>query len=107
MRLSRFGDLLAATKRLGCQLSERYHEWKLGVSTSQIFMPEDLGYWREGYQMYTSTDYWSFHRVLGHIDVREQDVFLDYGSGLGSQSGIASDGGSGTLFIDDIRLYRP
>jgi hypothetical protein len=27
--------------------------------------------------------------------------------GLGSQSGIASDGGSGTVYIDDIRLYRP
>ncbi|MBN2312696.1 MAG: LamG domain-containing protein [Sedimentisphaerales bacterium] len=27
--------------------------------------------------------------------------------GLGSQSGVASDGGSGTIYIDDIRLYRP
>ena len=27
--------------------------------------------------------------------------------GLGSQSGIVSAGGSGTMFIDDIRLYRP
>jgi len=55
----------------------------LGVSTSQAFMPEDLGYWQEGYQMCTPTDYRSFHRVMRHIDAREQDVFLDYGSGLG------------------------
>jgi hypothetical protein len=27
--------------------------------------------------------------------------------GLGSESGIASAGGTGTLYIDDIRLYRP
>jgi hypothetical protein len=27
--------------------------------------------------------------------------------GLGSKSGIASSGGSGTVYIDDIRLYRP
>jgi hypothetical protein len=27
--------------------------------------------------------------------------------GLGSKSGAASAGGSGTIFIDDIRLYRP
>ncbi len=27
--------------------------------------------------------------------------------GLGSKAGMASSGGSGTLFIDDIRLYRP
>jgi hypothetical protein len=27
--------------------------------------------------------------------------------GLGSQSGMASSGGSGTMYIDDIRLYRP
>ena len=27
--------------------------------------------------------------------------------GLGSQSGITSDGGSGTIYIDDIRLYQP
>ncbi len=27
--------------------------------------------------------------------------------GLGSKSGMASSGGSGTLYIDDIRLYRP
>jgi hypothetical protein len=26
--------------------------------------------------------------------------------GLGSKSGLASAGGSGTMFIDDIRLYR-
>jgi hypothetical protein len=26
--------------------------------------------------------------------------------GLGSKSGMASAGGSGTMFIDDIRLYR-
>jgi hypothetical protein len=27
--------------------------------------------------------------------------------GLGSGSGTASSGGSGVIFIDDIRLYRP
>ena len=27
--------------------------------------------------------------------------------GLGSKSGVASAGGSGTIYIDDIRLYRP
>jgi SAM-dependent methyltransferase len=83
MRRSRFGNLLGATRRLGSRLSEHYHEWRLGISTSQLFMPEDLGYWQEGYQLYTATDYRSFHRVMKHIDVRDQDVFLDYGSGLG------------------------
>jgi SAM-dependent methyltransferase len=83
MRLSRFSSLLAATRCLGSRMSERYHEWSLGVSTSQAFMPEDLGYWEEGYYMYTPTDYQSFHRVMRHVDVREQGIFLDYGSGLG------------------------
>jgi hypothetical protein len=27
--------------------------------------------------------------------------------GVGSQSGMAAAGGSGTVYIDDIRLYRP
>jgi len=27
--------------------------------------------------------------------------------GLGTQSGLAASGGSGTIYIDDIRLYRP
>jgi hypothetical protein len=27
--------------------------------------------------------------------------------GLGSKAGLASSGGSGTIYIDDIRLYRP
>jgi hypothetical protein len=27
--------------------------------------------------------------------------------GLGSKSGMASAGGSGTMYFDDIRLYRP
>ena len=27
--------------------------------------------------------------------------------GLGTQSGLAGPGGSGTIFVDDIRLYRP
>jgi SAM-dependent methyltransferase len=39
--------------------------------------------WQEGYQMYTPTDYQSFHRIMRRIDIRERDVFLDYGSGLG------------------------
>jgi hypothetical protein len=26
--------------------------------------------------------------------------------GLGSKSGMAASGGSGTMYIDDIRLYR-
>jgi hypothetical protein len=29
------------------------------------------------------------------------------GIGLGTQSGMAAPGGSGTMYIDDIRLYRP
>ena len=27
--------------------------------------------------------------------------------GLGTKSGVAGSGGSGTIYIDDIRLYRP
>ncbi|OHB78213.1 MAG: hypothetical protein A2Z25_23560 [Planctomycetes bacterium RBG_16_55_9] len=27
--------------------------------------------------------------------------------GLGSKSGVASSGGTGTIYIDDVRLYRP
>ena len=27
--------------------------------------------------------------------------------GLGTKAGIAASGGSGTVYIDDIRLYRP
>jgi tRNA G46 methylase TrmB len=33
--------------------------------------------------MYAPTDYRSFHRVMRYIGIRERDVFLDYGSGLG------------------------
>ena len=29
------------------------------------------------------------------------------GIGLGSKAGLVAPGGSGTVFIDDIRLYRP
>jgi hypothetical protein len=27
--------------------------------------------------------------------------------GLGTKAGIAASGGAGTMYIDDIRLYRP
>jgi hypothetical protein len=27
--------------------------------------------------------------------------------GVGSKSGVASVGGTGTIYVDDIRLYRP
>ena len=27
--------------------------------------------------------------------------------GLGSKTGVASSGGSGTIFVDDVRLYQP
>lgn len=50
MRLSRFGSLFATTRQMRSRLSEHYHEWRLGVRTSQAFMPEDLGYWQEGYR---------------------------------------------------------
>jgi hypothetical protein len=38
------------------------------------------------------------------IDLRNVDKVA---IGLGSKSGIESSGGSGTVYIDDIRLYRP
>jgi hypothetical protein len=38
------------------------------------------------------------------INLTDVDTFT---IGLGSKSGIESVGGSGTMFIDDIRLYRP
>ena len=38
------------------------------------------------------------------IDLRNVDKIA---IGLGSQSGVTSDGGSGTVYIDDIKLYRP
>ena len=38
------------------------------------------------------------------INLTDVDKFA---IGLGSKSGMAAPGGSGTMYIDDIRLYRP
>jgi hypothetical protein len=38
------------------------------------------------------------------IDLTDVDTFA---IGLGTKAGLPAPGGSGTMYIDDIRLYRP
>ncbi len=75
-----FGAARQMLARLSTWLSER----RLGIRTSESFERDQLGYDTMECHRYSPTDYRGFRKIMRHVPIRaNQDVFLDYGSGLG------------------------
>ncbi len=64
------------------QTNDRWQEWRLGIRTSEMIHWRELGL-GEASESYEAIDYGTFARVLRRIKIRPDDVFLDYGCGMG------------------------
>jgi hypothetical protein len=66
------------------QWIERLGDWRLGIDTRGLVVPDDFGDGAEGCHAYLGLSYTGLYRVLRHAPVRPgRDVFIDIGSGLG------------------------
>jgi len=62
----------------------RWFEWRLGIHSEAIIDLKELGIRNELFRPYVPTDYRGFRTILAALDVRSnEDVFLDFGSGMG------------------------
>jgi hypothetical protein len=76
--------LLAGLRHTLYQCSERFGDWKLGIDTRGMVVPDDFGAGSDGCHAYVGLSYLVLPRILRHARVRPgQDVFIDIGSGLG------------------------
>jgi hypothetical protein len=75
---------LAGLRHALYQYSERFGDWRLGIDTRGLVVPDDFGAGGEGCHAYLGLSYPGLHRVLRQAPVRPgRDVFIDIGSGLG------------------------
>jgi SAM-dependent methyltransferase len=70
------GRVLAATRATASRLLER----ALGVQTRGLVWQKDAGY---AYGLYRPTGWLTLRELFRRLDVAEDDVFLDVGSGMG------------------------
>jgi hypothetical protein len=69
---------------LAYRFSEWFNDWRLGIRTTGLVMPDDFGAGGDGCHAYLALSYRDLRRVLGRFRVRPGvDVFVDYGSGMG------------------------
>jgi hypothetical protein len=72
----------AAARRVR-RLAERLLERRYGVSTAEFVYLEDLGLEPEHRVWHDPSDWIGLRRALGRLGIGRDDVFVDYGSGLG------------------------
>jgi SAM-dependent methyltransferase len=65
------------------RFSERIYDWRYGIASDEEILASDLGITEKSCHDYLATGYIRFHQLMNEIEIRDNDVFLDYGSGLG------------------------
>src|SRR5436853_2105171 len=66
------------------RLYVRWFEWRLGIRSEAVIDLKEFGIRNELFRPYVATDYCSFQTILDALEVRSnEDVFLDFGSGMG------------------------
>ncbi len=76
--------LRATLNAMTDRLYIRWFEWWFGIRSDSVIELKELGIENEQCRPYVPTDYRSFLKVLHSLNVRTgEDVFLDFGSGLG------------------------
>jgi precorrin-6B methylase 2 len=62
----------------------RWSEWRLGIHSEAVIDLKEFGIRNELFRPYVPTDYRSFQTILAGLKIRpNEDVFLDFGSGMG------------------------
>jgi len=85
-----FGSVLrehgvrALIRAIGDRLYIRWFEWRLGIRSEAVINLKELGIDNTSCRPYVPTDYHSFQTILDGLEIRSnEDVFLDFGSGMG------------------------
>ena len=72
------------TRILDPYIIEPYHDWRMGIQTQKVVSANALGLPGDGCHHYVPAGYRDFQRAMKYLTiVPNQDVFLDYGSGMG------------------------
>lgn len=76
---------LLAKVRYGIfRLSERFYEWRFGISSDGEILMDEFGITDGTCHHYLATGYRRFRQLMRLITIRAgEDVFLDFGSGMG------------------------
>jgi SAM-dependent methyltransferase len=77
-------QLLCRLRSFAHRFTERLNDWRYGiVSDTRIFL-DQFGVTDPACHQYNATSYLRFRQLMKLIDIRPgEDVFLDYGSGMG------------------------
>jgi len=79
--------LVQRARKLGAaalrRATERFLERRYGVKTREYVYLEDLGLESEQRVWHDPSDWMALRRALERLEVTNEDVFVDYGSGLG------------------------
>jgi len=73
----------AMLQNVAYRVTVRWYEWRLGISTEAARSLDELGLSNEEFRHYVPASYWSIRTVLDALKVDSNDVFLDFGSGMG------------------------
>ncbi len=92
-------NLAANARKLGLRetwqlyryrIHERYHDWRLGIRTSGLIDPSELG-GDADCQPYEAIHYRCLETIMDYFDPSpDRDVLLDYGSGMGRAVVVAA-----------------
>ena len=59
------------------------YEWRLGVKTTGVVQLEELGVAGRDRTEYQPLEWRALERVLKGFDIGSEDVFIDFGAGMG------------------------
>jgi hypothetical protein len=84
LQLMRSQGIWKTLKSLKSHLEDKYLDYRLGISTSEIKTKQELGLARDDERPYIPSDYRSFRKLMKILDIHEgRDVFVDFGAGMG------------------------
>ena len=81
----------ATFRGMGDRLYIRWLEWRFDIRSEAVIDLKEFGIQNELYRPYVPTDYRSFRKIINALQIRaSEEVFLDFGSGLGRAVVIAA-----------------
>jgi len=76
--------MLATLRHLVLRFTERFFDWRFGISSDTQIDLREFGITDAAFHPYNATTYLRFRQLMKLVPIRAgEDVFLDFGSGLG------------------------
>jgi len=77
-------QLIQKLRRALFRLTELFYEWRYGIVSDTEILVAGLGITDNACHDYLATSYVRFRQLMKHVEIHaDEDVFLDFGSGLG------------------------